>query len=145
MIFIIVNYHIDNFDPTMQSFRRTNKEVIFVEYFKHISFQLLGKSMSFFYDGHGNLTSTVYKHSILAFILYNCQNSHKYFSSLLHKSGLALTVENLQKLIANSFQNQKCINSAVNYCSLWCQIVEIHIRCFCLLNFSYLIHINFKY
>ena len=38
MVFIVVDNHIDNSHPAMQSFRRADKEIIFVKDFKHIIF-----------------------------------------------------------------------------------------------------------
>lgn len=38
MVFIVVDNHIDNPHPAMQSFWRADKEIIFVKDFKHIIF-----------------------------------------------------------------------------------------------------------
>ena len=71
MIFIIIDDHIDNFNPAMQSLTRTDKKIIFIKNIQNIIFQLFRKTMPFLNKKHGNLASAINKHTILCFILNN--------------------------------------------------------------------------
>ena len=135
MIFVIVNDHVNNFDPTMQSLWWTDKKIILIEDIKDIMFELFCKTVSFFYEKHSNLTCTIYEHTVLSFVFYHRQNQCENLSGFFYEIGLTVAIKCLKKLIAYSFQYQECINSAINYSFLTCKIIEIHIWSLGLLNF----------
>lgn len=59
MILVIIDDHIDDADPAVQCFGRTNEEIVLIEYFQHIIFELFGKTVPFQDNAHCYLTGTI--------------------------------------------------------------------------------------